>query len=342
MQFKNIKGKITLKKIIKYCWIAFFSAIGLFILFVFLIITGVFGKLPSTEKLENPDSPLATEIYSSDGVIIGKYFNENRSNVSFDEISPNMINALVATEDIRYYKHAGIDWWGNLAIPFYLIRGQKRGASTITQQLAKNLFPRSKFNNMIVIALRKLKEWVISIQLERFYTKEEIITMYLNTVDFGSNAYGIKSASRTYFNVEPKDLKVEQAAVLVGLLKATYMYSPKFNPQKSYDRRNTVIRQMKKYDYITQQQYDSIVKRPIILDYSVESQNEGIGRYFREYIRQELTQWCDENGLDLYTSGLKIYTTIDSRMQIYAEQATREHLTYLQAAFYNHWKNKIP
>ena len=153
-----MKDRFSLKNILKYCWIAFFSGIGLFILLVFLIIMGVFGKLPTTEKLENPDSPLATEIYSADGVIIGKYFNENRSNVSFDEISPNMINALVATEDIRYYKHAGIDWWGNLAIPFYLIRGQKRGASTITQQLAKNLFPRTKFNNIITIAIRKLKE----------------------------------------------------------------------------------------------------------------------------------------------------------------------------------------
>lgn len=342
MQFKKKLGNLSLKNIIKYLWIAFLSGIGFFILLVLLIIIGVFGKLPSTEKLENPESPLATEIYSTDGVIIGKYFNENRSNVSYEEINPNMINALIATEDIRFKKHAGIDWWGNLAIPFYLLKGQKRGASTITQQLGKNLFPRTKFNNIFVIAIRKLKEWIISIQLERFYTKEEIITMYLNTVDFGSNAYGIKSASRTYFNVDPKDLKVEQAAVLVGLLKATYLYSPKFNPQKSFDRRNTVIRQMLKYDFITEQQFDSIVKRPTILDYSVESHNEGKARYFREFIRQELTQWCEDNGLDLYTSGLKIYTTIDSRMQQYAEEATYQHLTYLQDAFYKHWKTKVP
>jgi len=332
--------KSTLKKYIKRFWVFLFSAFVLFNLIILLVYLGVFGKLPSTDKLENPETPLATEIYSEDGVCIGKFFNENRSNVTFDEISPFIINALISTEDIRYYKHAGIDWKGTFAIPYYLIRGKKKGASTITQQLAKNLFPRQRFDNIFVIVVRKLKEWIIAIQLERFYTKEEIITMYLNTVDFGSNAYGIKSAAKTFFNKPPSTINVEEAATLIGVLKATQHFSPVYNYDNSVKRRNTVLKQMSKYDFITKQQYDSLSKAPISLDYMVESQNQGLARYFREFLRIDLADWCAENGYDLYTSGLKIYTTINSHMQKYAEEAARQHLKSLQKTFFEHWKGK--
>ena len=330
--------KSDIKKYIRYFWIIFAGAFVFFNLMLLLVVLGVFGKLPSTEKLENPDTPLATEIYSEDGVCIGKFFNENRSNVTFDEISPFVINALIATEDIRYYKHSGVDWKGTFAIPFYLIRGKKKGASTITQQLAKNLFPRTRFDNIFVISIRKLKEWIIAIRLERYYTKEEIITMYLNTVDFGSNAKGIKSAAKTFFNKPPLELNVQESATMIGVLKATQAFSPIYNYDNSVKRRNTVMKQMKKYDFITSSQYDSFALLPIVLNYQVESQNEGLARYFREFLRMELDDWCKENGIDIYTSGLKIYTTINSKMQKYAEEAVKEHLKSLQKTFYTHWK----
>ncbi len=319
-------------------WTIFISGIALFGLLIFLISIGVFGKLPSTDQLENPKTPLASEVITEDGVVIGKFFNQNRSFVDFYQISPHLFNALIATEDIRFYKHSGIDWKGIFAIPYYLLRGQNRGASTITQQLAKNLFPRKKFRTIPQKIIRKLKEWIIAIRLERYYTKEEIISMYFNTVEFGSNTYGIKSAALTYFNKEPIDLTVEESAVLVGLLKAITRYSPVLNPENALKRRNVVMSQMAKYGFITKEELDSLKKLPIKLNYRPESHTQGLATYFREFLRIQLREWAAENGYDLYSDGLKIYTTLDSRMQKYAEQAVREHLSELQSTFYKHWK----
>jgi penicillin-binding protein 1A len=337
------KKQITRKNkslFLKFFWGTFITLLVGFSLLIFLISMDLFGKLPTTRELENPETPLATEVYSADSVLLGKYYNENRSTVSFDEISPNIINALICTEDIRFYKHAGIDWRGLVSVPYYLLRGQKRGASTISQQLAKNLFPRKSFDNIITIIIRKIKEWIMSIRLEKYYTKEEIVTMYLNTVDFGSNSYGIKAACKTFFDKNPDSINVQEAATLIGLLKATYHFSPRFNPEKSIQRRNIVLSQMAKYDYLSQEAFDSIAALPISLKYKVESHNIGMAPYFREFLRMELRQWCKNNNYDLYSSGLKIYTTIDSRMQKYAEKAARKHLVSLQKTFYEHWKGR--
>ncbi len=335
---KQNTGRHPYRKYILILWGLFAFAVVSASLLIFLISKDVFGELPNTEQLENPETPLATEIYSADGKVIGKFYNENRSFVSYDEISPELFNALISTEDIRFYQHSGIDWKGVFAIPFYLIRGENRGASTISQQLAKNLFPRKSFRTIPQKIIRKLKEWIIAIRLEKFYTKEEIIAMYFNTVEFGSNTYGIKSASLTYFNKEPLYLNVEESAVLVGVLKAITRYSPVLNPENSKKRRNVVMSQMKKYGFITEVQYDSLKILPIKLNYSVESHTQGIATYFREFLRSQLKRWADENGVNLYGDGLRIYTTIDSRMQRYAEQAVREHLSDLQATFFKHWK----
>jgi len=331
--------KVRFRKIVKWMWYITTIVISIFILLLLFINLGVFGKLPETTQLENPETPLATEIFTSDGKLLGKFFDENRSAVTYFEVSQYMFKALIATEDVRFKKHSGIDIKGTVAIPFYLIRGKKKGASTITQQLAKNLFPRTKFKTIPQKIVRKLKEWVIAIRLERFYTKEEIITMYLNTVDFGSNAYGIKSAARTFFNKTPMELNVQECATLIGVLKATKMYSPYFNPENSRNRRNVVLNQMRKYDFITKHEYDSLSSLPIVLDYQVESHNQGMATYFREELRMELTEWCKENGYDLYSSGLKIYTTIHSKVQLYAEQAVKQHMTELQKQFFEHWLN---
>jgi penicillin-binding protein 1A len=338
---KAEKKKGNYKKLIRWFWGIIASLFVVFCLFILAIILGVFGELPDARKLENPETPLATEIYSSDGVLLGKFFSENRSKVAYDEVSQNVYNALIATEDVRFERHSGIDPRGTLAIPYYLVRGKKKGASTISQQLAKNLFGRTNFETIPEIIVQKLKEWIIAIRLERFYTKQEIINMYLNTVSFGSQTWGIKSASKTFFNKEPIDLNIQEAATLVGILKAITRYSPYLNPENSINRRNVVLSQMHKYGFIeTSTAFDSITALPIELDYKVESHNRGLARYFREFLRMELKGWCQEKGYDLYSSGLKIHTTIDSRMQKYAEEAAWEHLSKHQELFFKHWEGK--
>ncbi|MBT3423655.1 MAG: penicillin-binding protein [Bacteroidetes bacterium] len=336
---KNKKGNY--KTFLKWFWGSVVLVFTLFVLLIIGIIAGVFKKLPDARQLENPETTLATEIYSSDGVLLGKFFNENRSKVAYDEISPNVYNALIATEDVRFEDHSGIDPRGTLAIPYYIIRGKKKGASTISQQLAKNLFGRNQFNTLPKKIIQKLKEWIIAIRLERYYTKQEIINMYLNKVDFGSNSWGIKAASKTYFNKLPDALNVQESATIIGVLKAVTAYNPYLNPERSLNRRNVVLGQMYKYGYIkTQEEFDSLVALPIKLDYKVESHNQGMARYFREFLRMELNEWSKSENIDLYASGLKIHTTIDSRMQTYAEAATREHLTELQELFFKHWDGR--
>ncbi len=343
---ENIR-KTDLRKYKKIFWII---VLGIFLFVAGLISAvnfGLFGKLPSFRDLENPKSNLASEIHSADGVVLGTYYIQNRSNTKFTDLSPNLVNALIATEDIRFYKHSGIDLKGTFAIIFYTAIGKKRGSSTITQQLAKNLFPRQR-QTIWNIGVIKLKEWITAIKIERNYTKEEIITMYFNTVDFGSNSFGIKSASKTYFNTSPDRLTVDQAALLVGILKGTTVYSPVRNPERALARRNVVLVQMNKYDFITDEDFEKYKALDLNLDYRNANHNKGLATYFREYLRLELNAWCKENiksdgeKYDLYRDGLKIYTTIDSRMQRYAEEALTEHLSYIQDEFFKHWKGRIP
>jgi penicillin-binding protein 1A len=339
---------------VRFAWLgllAFFMGITLWTFAVSDDFLGLFGGMPGTENLLNPKSELASEVYSSDGVLLGKYFKENRSPATFEELSPNLIKALYATEDIRFEKHSGIDLKGTLAILWYLIRFDKRGSSTLTQQLAKNLFStRSELYEGslsgipgVRTAIIKTKEWITAVKLERTYTKQEILTMYLNTVHFGSNAYGIKTASRTFFNTTPDKLDVTQSAVLVGVLKAPTLYSPVYNPKRSLARRNTVLEQMEKYDLLTEAEAEILKNKPIDLsNYRVDNHNEGIGTYFRTELKKDLLRYCREHGLDLYADGLKIHTTIDYRMQQYAEQALDSHMRYQQAVFFKYWKGKRP
>ena len=320
-------------------WGVILIGVGGFAGFIYAVSAGSFGPLPSLEELENPKSYLASEIYSEDGVLLGKYYLQNRSNVQYKDLSPNLINALVATEDVRYLNHSGIDLRGLMRALAY--RGKRGGASTITQQLAKNLF-HEREKDFKARVLQKFKEWVIAIRIEQNYTKEEILTMYLNTVQFSGRSYGIKSAAKEFFNKFPRDLNAQESAILVGMLKAITQYSPARNPENAMHRRNTVLGQMHKYQYLTTSQFDSIKALPIELNYEKEDHNVGLATYFREHLRGELTDWCKENGYDLYKDGLKIYTTINSRMQQYAESAVEEHIASLQKSFYKHWKGRVP
>jgi penicillin-binding protein 1A len=323
-------------------WGLFFSGLLLFSTFVYGVSKGWFDPLPEIEELENPRSSLATEVISSDGVVIGKFYRENRSNVQFNELSPALVNALVATEDMRFYDHSGIDFKRTFTIIFHNLSGRKQGGSTISQQLAKNLFKRRDFDTFKKKVITKVKEWIIAVRIEERYTKEEIISMYYNTVEFGGNAFGIKSAAQTFFGKTPAEINTEEAAMLVGILKGITKFNPKSRPEAAEGRRNTVLGQMHKYNYIDKALYDSLRKQPIKLNYQEEDHNAGLATYFREYLRVELHDWARENDVNLYKDGLKIYTTIDSRMQTYAEQAVQKHLADLQPIFNAHWKGKVP
>lgn len=332
-------------------WVIALTPVLVVTLFIGAIAAGLFGELPGFEELENPKSNLASEVYSSDQVLLGKYYIQNRSNVGFEELSPNLVNALKATEDIRFEQHSGVDVKGLFRVFFKTIVLRQDGAgggSTLSQQLAKNLFKTREKRENESIVITKIKEWITAIRLERNYTKEEIMSMYLNTVEFGSNAFGIKSASQTFFNTSPDSLKVQEAAVLVGLLKAPTFYSPVRNPENSTSRRNIVLGQMAKYRFISPSEYDSLSALPIELSYNADTHNEGLAPHFREYIRQELIKWCrnntkaDGSAYSLYRDGLRVYTTVNSKMQRYAEEAVKEHLTELQKVFFDHWKGKEP
>lgn len=327
-------------KWLKWLWIAMCCGVLAFVALVFMVSWGWFGELPALEELENPKTYLASEIYAEDGVLLGKYYLQNRSNTTFSELSPNLVNALIATEDVRFYNHSGIDFRRFASAMLFL--GKRGGASTITQQLAKNLFPRKRFNNVFNKATTKLKEWITAVRIEERYTKEEIITMYFNTVEFGGNSFGISSAANTFFAKSAKNLNELEAALLVGMLKAPTKYSPVRNPFNALNRRNTVLNQMRKYSYISDVAYDTLYLKPIELKYKEEDHNEGLAPYFREHLRLELLAWCEENGYNLYKDGLKIYTTIDSRLQTMAETHVKAHLSSMQAKFYEHWKGREP
>ncbi|TDO95386.1 penicillin-binding protein 1A [Flavobacterium sp. 245] len=322
----------------KKFWRVFaYTLLGILAFFLFAS-WGLFGSMPSFEDLENPDSNLATEIISSDGVVIGKYFKTNRSQLKYSDLPKSLVEALVATEDARFYEHSGIDGRGTLRAVFTL--GTNGGASTLTQQLAKQLFhgEGSKFLPFRIV--QKIKEWIIAIRLERQYTKNEILAMYCNVYDFGNYSVGVSSAAQTYFSKDPKDLTMDESAILVGMFKNSGLYNPVRNPQGVKNRRNVVLSQMEKAKMITTAEKLRLQALPITLKFKLESHREGMATYFREYLRDYMKKWVAENkkpdgsDYDIYKDGLKIYTTIDSRMQQYAEEAVSEHMKNLQQQFF--------
>mgnify|MGYP002766193012 FL=1 len=349
--YKNLyKGRTWYTKSL----IGFVSCIAAFFIYLGMVDTNflwLFGKSPGFSRIMNPETHQASEIYSADGKLIGKFFNENRTPVKFEDVNPTFWKVLVDTEDERFYKHHGIDFTGMLAAAKdMIVHHDARGASTITQQLAKNMFRvRTQYSTGLLgyipgikMLVMKSKEWIIATKLELVYDKKDILTMYANTVDFGSNAFGIKTACKTYFNTTPSELTLDQMAVLVGMLKATTYYNPRINPKNSLKRRNIVLSNMLRHNDINRAQYDSISAKPITLNYSVESNYDGKALYYREYLANYLKDWCEENDYDLYSSGLKIYTTLDSRMQEYAEQAAIKQMKIVQRNFKNHWGNEEP
>ncbi|WP_230471113.1 transglycosylase domain-containing protein [Hymenobacter jejuensis] len=324
-------------------WGVFAIGVGIFLLYPILVSTNflfLFGKSPGLDELENPKVEQASEVYTSDGVLIGKYFRENRSPVALSKMSPLLIKALIATEDVRYYKHAGIDPTALLATFYYTARGEKRGGSTITQQLAKNLYKTRRGDRgvlghipLVNVIVSKTKEWLTAVELERRYTKEEILRMYLNTVEYGSNAFGIKVAAKTFFSTSPDSLKPEEAAMLIGVLNNPTAFNPRFHPEAALKRRNVVLERMGQANVLKAKAVDSLQKMPIALRYQVEKHVDGPDTYFRGAISSFVNDWCERNGYDMYRDGLKIYTSIDSRMQQYAEESVQQRMKRLQQEF---------
>lgn len=307
-------------------------------------------RIPTEKQLKNIQNHTASEVYSADGVLMGKYYIYERSNVTFEDLSPDLVHALVATEDARFYEHDGIDGIGLLRVLVKSILLQQEsagGGSTLSQQLVKNIFPRKNYG-IFSMPLNKMREALTAQRLEKVYSKKEVIALYLNTVPFGDNAYGIKVAARRFFNKTPKTLGIQESAVLVGMLKATTSYNPRRNPERSRERRNVVLTQMHNNGYLSAATADSLCRLPLTLHYTYEDHHQGLAPYFREQLRQEVQAWCathpNEEGeeYNIYTDGLKIYTTIDSRMQRHGEEAVREHMGRLQQQFFQHWKGQRP
>jgi penicillin-binding protein 1A len=334
------KESAQFKNYIKWFWRLFLGGFIVVFLMFFIAALGGFGPLPSFQDLENPQSNLATEVISADGVTIGKYAKENRTPIKFKDLPQNLVHALIATEDERFYEHSGIDFKGTARAVVKL--GSGGGASTITQQLAKNLFTKNASSNKIKRVLQKMKEWVVAIKLERQYTKEEIIAMYLNTQDFIFNAVGIRSASRIYFGKEAKDLDVQESAIIVAMLKNPRQYNPNriLSKEKSLQRRNVVFAQMEKNGFLTEEQKDSLQKLPLKINFTPESHSDGYATYFRSHLQKVMRDWVKNNPkpdgeqYDIFKDGLKIYVTIDSRIQKYAEEAVKEHMANLQSYFF--------
>ncbi|MEM8938065.1 MAG: transglycosylase domain-containing protein [Bacteroidota bacterium] len=311
---------------------------------------GWFGGLPSLQALEKPDPDLSSELISADGVSLGKYFRKNRSPITYDELSPALVNTLLVTEDIRFKDHSGIDLKGILrAIIGKLTFSFQGGGSTITMQLAENLYKTNSDKRgtlykypSIGQLITKVKEWIIAVQLEKSYTKEEILAMYLNTIEYGSNSYGIKVAANTFFNKLPSQLNYQESASLVGSINKPTAFNPVYNPERAKQKRTEVLYNVHKYGLIDRSSFDSLKNQALKLNYLVESQNEGLATYFRTVAKNYLVNWAAQNGYDLFNDGLKIYTTIDSRLQTYAENAVKEHMDSLQQVFDEHWKNENP
>lgn len=331
----NLNQEHDLTYFKKRFWKIFFYVLGGLTLFFLFASWGLFGSMPSFEDLENPDSNLATEIIAADGATIGKFYNENRTPIKYADLPKHLVNALVATEDERFYEHSGIDGRGTMRAALSL--GTSGGASTLTQQLAKLLFHGEGSRFLPLRIIQKAKEWIIAIRLERQYTKNEIIAMYFNKADFVNTAVGIRSAAKVYFGKEPRNLTINESAMLVGMLKNPSLFNPVRRLEKVTARRNVVLGQMVKNNFLPENQKESLEKEPIVLHFQPESHTDGIGTYFREYLRDFMKNWVKENKksdgteYDMYKDGLKIYTTIDSRMQTYAEEAVQQHLPNLQA-----------
>lgn len=339
------------KRYTKTLWTILLACILAGFLFIFSVRLGLFGDLPSFKDLENPKSNLASEVLSADSVVLGNYFVQNRSNVKYEELSPHLISALVSTEDKRFYTHSGIDFQRTFTILFYNLIQKKQGASTITQQLALNLFSDGRARSTGKRIIQKFQEWVTAVRLERSYTKDEIITMYFNTVDFGAyNTFGIKSAARTYFSTTPDQLTPSQAALLVGMLKGPGTYSPINNPERALSRRNTVLKNMYDQGFLEREDYEASKSQKLNLKMRIATYGEGLAPYFRAVLKQEILKIFKERAItkadgtpyDLDRDGLKVITTIDSRMQRYAEEAQQEWMKHMQAAFDRQWKNRDP
>jgi len=330
-------------KFIKWFWILFISGIA-FVALVFLSASwGLFGELPPYEYLENPQTNLASQILSSDNKLLGKfYLDDNRTDIKYEDLPENLVNTLIASEDIRFREHSGIDARGTLRAAFFL--GKRGGASTITQQLARQLFVGVRSRNKFETIQQKIKEWVLAVRLERSYTKEEIVSMYLNIYDFGNNADGIRSASRIYFGKEPKDLKIEESAMLVGMLQNSSLFNPMRREELTLKKRNIVIGQLARYEFISEQEKDSLQALEMDINFNPENHREGLATYFRMYLQRFMKGWIANNPkpalegerdrYNLYLDGLKIYTTIDSKMQANAEEAVSQHMERLQAEFF--------
>lgn len=339
-----------ISRTIKAIWISFFAGLFLLLLLIGAVrinLFGLFGELPGLEILENPESDEASVLFSEDGKILGSYFREKRTPVRYEDIPGHVIQTLVATEDERFEDHAGIDFKGTFAIFYYLIQGKKRGSSTISQQTAKNLFrlrDAEKYRGPLSgnMLITKIKEWTVAIQIERSYTKKEILTMYLNTVSFGRQTFGIKNAAETFFNVDTKDLTLNQGALLIGLLKGPSFYDPVKNPDAALFRRNTVLSQMVKSEFLAQSDRDKLAQESLGLDYHSHISDKGMAPYLKNYLRPAIQKWARENDQDLYGGGLKIYTTVNYQMQIYLEKAVYRHMKALQGQYNSYWKGKSP
>jgi len=336
---KKKKGGNPFKVALRFFW----SVFALGVLSVITIFSsaalGLLGQMPELKQLENPKTNLATQILSSDGVVLGKfYFNDNRTPIAFDALPKNLVNALIATEDERFFSHSGIDLKGTLRALAYL--GKKGGASTISQQLARQLFVGVRSRNKVEAVLQKFKEWVLAVQLERRYTKKEIIAMYLNIYDFGYSADGVQSAAKIYFNTTPKALNIEQSATLVGMLKNSSLFNPLRRPERVEKRRNVVLNQMKRNGFVTEVELDSLKQILLEIDYTPDSHREGLATYFRAYLQQFMRKWTKDNpkpdgtNYDIFRDGLRIYTTLDSRLQQIGETAVDAHMANLQEEFF--------
>ena len=333
------KGINSYKNLLRFFWISFFTGILSVVVLFSSAALGFLGEMPDLQQLENPKTNLATQIISSDGVVLGKfYFNDNRTPISFDALPNNLVNALIATEDERFFSHSGIDLKGTLRALFYL--GKKGGASTISQQLARQLFVGVRSRNKAQAVLQKFKEWVLAVQLERNYTKKEIIAMYLNVYDFGYTADGIQSAAKIYFNTTPEKLTIEQSATLVGMLKNSSLFNPIRRPARVEQRRNVVLQQMKRNGFISEGEQDSLKLMPLEIDFTPDSHREGLATYFRAYLQKFMRTWTKENpkadgtNYDIFRDGLRIYTTIDSRLQQIGESSVAAHMSNLQKEFF--------
>jgi len=343
---KRINRKTLLRVILRFFLYLLAGLVLLQGVFILLVFAGVFGKIPDTQTLKRIQNPIATEVFTADGVLMGTYHIQNRQYLESSEITETIKNALIATEDIRFYRHNGIDLRSLFRVFFKTLLLGKEGSgggSTLTQQLVKNLFPRRDFG-ALSMPVNKIKEMATARRIEKVYTKDEILEVYLSTVSFGENTFGITVASRRFFNKDPQELQLEDAAVLVGMLKATQTYNPVRNPESARSRRNVVLAQMAKYGFLDASGADSLQGLPLEVNYHPLTHNAGIAPYFREFIRAKLDAWCLEHfkneseHYNLYTDGLKVYTTIDSRLQEYAEEAMRTQMTHLQAIFEKQWE----